>query len=190
MKNKVILASASPRRKELLKVIVKEFEIIPSNTDETVPDNVSACETAEYLAVLKAKAIGKKYPQCTVIGADTCVVVENMILGKPNNKAEARQMMELLSGKTHKVITGCAIAENDMATSFSVVTQVEFYDLNPNEIEEYINTEEPYDKAGGYGIQGKASLFVKGIKGDYFNVVGLPVAELYRCLRDSSLRSE
>ncbi len=183
MDKDLILASASPRRRELLSLITDRFEILPSDAEEVVPSSINANETAEYLAVLKAKAVAQKYPEKTVIGADTCVVIDNIILGKPKNKENARQMMKLLSGKTHKVITGCAIVENNKITSFSVETEVEFYPLDDTEIEEYINTPEPYDKAGGYGIQGKAALFVKGIKGDYFNVVGLPVAELNKRLK-------
>ncbi len=181
--NNVILASASPRRRELLKLIFNEFKVIPSDAEEIVPKGISAEKTAEYLAELKSKAVAEKYPQYTVIGADTCVVVDNVILGKPKDKEDAKRMMQMLSGRTHKVITGCAIVKNGVISSFSVETEVEFYNLTYAEIEDYINTAEPYDKAGGYGIQGKASLFVKGIKGDYFNVVGLPVAELNQKLK-------
>lgn len=186
MEKEIILASASPRRQELLKLILSEFKVIPSDAEESVPNNISAEETAEYLAVLKAKAVAENHKDSIVIGADTCVVVGNTILGKPKDKNDARRMMKMLSGRVHKVITGCAVIEGKKTTSFSAVTEVEFYALSDSEIEEYINTAEPYDKAGGYGIQGKASLFVKGIKGDYFNVVGLPVAELNRKLKTRS----
>ncbi|MBQ6848245.1 MAG: septum formation protein Maf [Clostridia bacterium] len=182
MEKALILASASPRRRELLSLITDKFTILPSDANEVVPSSVSADKTAEYLACLKAKSVAEKHPQSIVLGADTCVVLADEILGKPKNKDDARRMLRMLSGKVHKVITGCAIAENKKTTSFSVETEVEFYPLTDTEIEEYINTTEPYDKAGGYGIQGKASLFVKGINGDYFNVVGLPVAELSRKL--------
>ena len=183
MREKIILASASPRRKELLGIITNDFEIIPSDAEEIVPSGISADETAEYLAKIKALSVAQIHTESIVIGADTCVVADGVILGKPKDKAQAKQMMELLSGKTHKVITGCAIVKNGKVDSFSVCTEVEFYSLSEEEIENYINTSEPYDKAGGYGIQGKASLFVKAIKGDYFNVVGLPVAELNRKLK-------
>ncbi len=183
MKENIILASASPRRKELLSVITNDFEVIPSECEEIIPTDISADETAEYLAKIKAVSVAEKHYDSIVIGADTCVVADGLILGKPKDKAQAKQMMKLLSGNTHKVITGCAIVKNGKIASFSVCTEVEFYPLSEEEIESYINTLEPYDKAGGYGIQGKASLFVKGIKGDYFNVVGLPVAELNRKLK-------
>lgn len=182
--DKIILASASPRRRELFTVITDDFEIIPSNAEETVPDGISALEQAEYLAGIKASDIAKKHPDRVVIGADTCVVADKEVLGKPKNKADAERMLRLLSGKTHRVITGCAICKGNKFTSFSNITEVEFYPLSDIEIEEYINTLEPYDKAGGYGIQGKAGLFVKGIKGDYFNVVGLPVSQLNRELKE------
>lgn len=178
MKKNIILASASPRRRELLSIITDDFKVIPSDAEETVPDNIKTEKAAEYLAKIKAKAVAEKYPFDIVIGSDTCVVAEGKILGKPKDKDDARQMMQMLSNKTHKVITGCAIVKDSEITSFSTETLVEFYPLSEEQIEEYISSSEPYDKAGGYGIQGKASLFVKGIKGDYFNVVGLPVAEL------------
>ncbi len=183
-KEKIILASASPRRRELLSVITDNFEVVPSDAEEYVPQSISPEDTAEYLARLKALAVAETYKNRTVLGADTCVLAEGRILGKPKDKADAAEMIKLLSGKTHRVITGCAIARNNRVLSFSTVTEVEFYDLSDSEIEAYISTDEPYDKAGGYGIQGKASLFVKAIKGDYFNVVGLPVAELNRKLKD------
>ncbi len=183
MKENVILASASPRRQELLRVIFDDFRVIPSDAEETVPNDITADGTAEYLAKIKAISVAEKYTDSLVIGADTCVVIGEEILGKPKDTADARHMMKLLSGKIHKVITGCAVVKERKITSFSVVTEVEFYPLSDSEIEEYIATSEPYDKAGGYGIQGKASLFVKGIKGDYFNVVGLPLAELNQKLK-------
>lgn len=184
MNNHIILASASPRRRELLSVITEDFEVIPSSVEEKVPTCVGLSETAEYLARIKAENIAKRYEDAVVIGADTCVIAEGEILGKPKNRADAYRMIKLLSGKTHRVITGCAVICNGITNSFSVETKVEFYPLSEDEIKEYINTSEPYDKAGGYAIQGKASLFVKQIVGDYFNVVGLPVALLNKKLKE------
>lgn len=184
MNNHIILASASPRRRELLSVITDNFEVIPSGVEESVPNNIGLLETAEYLARIKAEDIAKNHKDAVVIGADTCVIAEGEILGKPKDKADALRMIKLLSGKTHSVITGCAVICNGMINSFSVETKVEFYSLSETEINEYINTAEPYDKAGGYAIQGKASLFVKQIVGDYFNVVGLPVALLNKKLKE------
>lgn len=184
IKNNVILASASPRRRELLGLIFKNFEILPSNVEEKVPDTVSAEETPEYLAEIKALDISKKYPDSLVIGADTIVLADGKILGKPKTKDDAEKMLRMLSGKEHKVITGCAVVKEGVCSTFSEETIVEFFDLSDKEIGDYISSDEPYDKAGGYGIQGNGSLLVKGIKGDYFNVVGLPVAKLNRFLND------
>lgn len=183
MNNEVILASASPRRRELLKLIFDDFDIIVPRVEEIVPSDVAVLKHAEYLSLIKCSAVAKEHPDSIVIGADTIVLADNVILGKPKDKKEAYKMMKMLSGKTHQVITGCTVIKGDKINSFSVTTEVEFYNLENEEIEEYINTSEPYDKAGGYGIQSKGGLFVKQIKGDYFNVVGLPVAELSRIIK-------
>jgi septum formation protein len=180
---KLILASASPRRQELLKKITEDFIVFPADIDESVPKSVSADNYAEYLAVKKAIAVFNKYPDSIVIGCDTAVILDDKILGKPKDKNEAKNMLRMLSGREHKVITGCALFCRKKSLSFSVETKVRFYELSKQEIEDYINTDEPYDKAGGYGIQGKASLFISGITGDYYNVVGLPVAALNKAMR-------
>ena len=177
---KLILASASPRRRELISLISQDVICVPSGVEETVPLGLDVCEIPLHLAFLKAESVAEAHPDDLVIGCDTGVILEGEILGKPKDKDDARRMMKALSGKTHKVVTGCAMFYKGREAGFSNVTEVEFFELSPDEIEEYINTSEPYDKAGGYGIQGRAGLFVKGIKGDYFNVVGLPVAELNR----------
>lgn len=180
----IILASASPRRKELLKLIVPEFEIVPADIDETVENNVTLEKRPEYLARKKALHISKNgYQSDVVIGCDTGVFVDGKMLGKPKDREDAENMLRMLSGRQHKVITGCCIAKRGIAKSFSNVTLVEFFELSDLEIEEYIATGEPFDKAGAYGIQGKGSLLVKKIDGDYFNVVGLPVSELNRVLK-------
>lgn len=184
MNFKVILASASPRRQELLKKIFSEFSVVISSVDETVPKNITDRNVPEYLAKLKAEDVAKKFPDDLVIGADTCVLINNEILGKPHTKDEAYNMLNKLSGNTHNVITGCAIYYNGVCTSFSVDTTVEFYKLSQQEIEDYINSDEPYDKAGGYGIQSNGALFVKAINGDYYNVVGFPVSELNRQIKN------
>lgn len=182
-----ILASNSPRRQELLKLVINEFKVIPSNIEENVPDGIAPYDSPEYLARLKAEDISVKFPDDTVIGADTSVITADKILGKPKDADEAREMLFMLSGKTHEVITGCAVCRGGKCSSFSSVTEVEFYNLSKREIDDYILTGEPFDKAGAYGIQGKGALLVKKISGDYFNVVGLPVAELARfiCLQKS-----
>ena len=178
--NNLILASASPRRKELLSLICEDFNIIPSNAEEIVPDSISVDKYCEYLALLNANDISVNFKDSLIIGADTAVVIDGIILGKPNNREEAFRMLRLLSGKTHCVYTGCALVCCEKHIRFPVRTDVTFYDLTDNEIEEYIATNDPFDKAGGYGIQTKGAVLVKEIKGDYFNVVGLPIARLKR----------
>ena len=175
-----ILASASPRRRELFGLISDDFRIVPSNAEETAPDGIAAENLPERLARLKAGDIAAKYPFDTVIGADTVVILDGRVLGKPENPEDAVRMLTALSGKKHKVITGCAVCKNGACRSFSSVTEVEFYPLDDREISDYVATGEPLDKAGAYGIQGRGALFVKSINGDYFNVVGLPVATLRR----------
>ena len=176
----VILASASPRRKELLSKIYNEFRIIPSDIRELVPRNLPVDKCPEYLACMKAESISKGRERSLIIGCDTSVLIAGKILNKPRSTNDARTMMHLLSGKTHQVITGCCLYYQGRFHSFSEITEVEFYPLSDDEIEQYIKSSEPYDKAGGYGIQNKGALFIKGIKGDYYNVVGLPVARLKR----------
>ncbi len=175
----IILASASPRRKELLKLIIDEFEVRPSHVDETLPTNISCENAAEFLACAKAECV-KAADGEIVIGCDTVVVFENKILGKPKNYEDCRDMLSTLSGNAHFVYTGICIISGDKKYSFTEKTRVEFNSLTDEEIESYIATGEPFDKAGGYGIQGKGALLVKSIQGDYFNVVGLPISRLNR----------
>ncbi len=182
---KVILASASPRRQELIKLIFESVEILPADCDETLPHGIGAGEAVEYLSKIKNEASAKlTEKENLVISADTVVAVDDEILGKPIDKEDARRMISLLSGKVHQVYTGVTLSLNGKTKTFSEKTDVEFFDLTENEIEEYINSSEPYDKAGAYGIQGKAGLLVKGIKGDYYNVVGFPIARLKREIED------
>lgn len=184
MKNtnlKVVLASASPRRKELIKLIFEDFTVLPAECDETLPDGICAKEAVEYLSKIKNDATKSLLNgEELVISADTVVAVDGEILGKPLDKEDARRMIKLLSGRVHQVYTGITLSQGEKIHTFSEKTDVEFLSLSEQEIEDYINTSEPYDKAGAYGIQGKASLLIKGINGDYFNVVGLPVARLNR----------
>lgn len=178
----VILASASPRRQELLKLVVKEFSVCPADVDETLPEGISAENAAEFLAVKKARAVADspEHMYDSVIGCDTVVILDGEIMGKPRDINCAREMITKLSGRVHKVITGVCICSRGKQQSFSEVTEVEFYPLTDNEIEDYIITGDPMDKAGAYGIQSEGCMLVKGIKGDFFNVVGLPVARLKR----------
>ncbi|MCI7767810.1 MAG: Maf family protein [Oscillospiraceae bacterium] len=178
----IILASASPRRQELLKMAVKDFSICPADVDETLPENISAENAAEYLAIKKAQAVASspEHIYDSVIGCDTIVVLEGEIMGKPRDINHAREMLTKLSGRVHKVITGVCVCSRGKQISFSETTEVEFYPLSEKEIEDYIRTGDPMDKAGSYGIQSEGCMLVKGIKGDFFNVVGLPVARLKR----------
>lgn len=185
---KIILASASPRRQELLKYIVPEFEVIPADIDETLPGDIAAERCAEYLACKKARHIAEKYTDRIVIGSDTVVIIDGVILGKPADKSDAERMLRLLSGRTHKVITGVCLVRGEVCESFSCETETEFYPLSDKEIQDYISTGEPMDKAGAYGIQGYGSVLVRGIEGDFFNVMGLPVAMLKRRLEEFSAK--
>ena len=177
-----ILASGSPRRKELLRLIIPEYKVLVSGCEEFVPEGTPAEKVPAILAEQKALAVAKLCPDDTVIGSDTVVVLNGEIFGKPKNEAHAHAMLKALSGKKHFVYTGVAVAEKGEIRSFVQKTEVEFYELSDETIDKYIATGEPMDKAGAYGIQGKGSVLVKGIIGDYFNVMGLPVAELARFL--------
>lgn len=179
----VILASASPRRQELLKNIFEEFEIMPADIDESVDDSIAVEERPELIARKKAEHIAKDHPDSLVIGCDTAVIADGEMLGKPSDRADAERMLRMLSGREHKVITGCCLCRNGAEKSFSVTTIVRFYELTDDEIESYLSTDEWRDKAGAYGIQGAAGLFAEGINGDYNNVVGLPCARLNREVR-------
>lgn len=179
----IILASASPRRRELMKLITENFTAVSVDVEEIVPENISLYSVSEYLAGIKAEAAHKKFPNDIIIGCDTTVICNNKILGKPKDKDECRKFMHMLSGCTHQVATGCHIICQNKKKSFTEVTNVIFRKLTDTEIEAYISTDEPYDKAGGYGIQGKGSLLIEKISGDYFNVVGLPVSRLNQELK-------
>lgn len=176
----LILASKSPRRIELLKLGGFSYEIIPAISEEKINPMLTPPETAVSLACQKAREVSQKYKNDTIIGADTIVVYDGEIMGKPVNKADAFRMLKKLSGNTHSVITGVCIIKGDKESSFYEETKVQFYSLSDEEISSYIETGEPMDKAGAYGIQEKGSLLVKKIDGDYFNVVGLPLSRFVR----------
>lgn len=181
---KIILASQSPRRQELIRHITDDFEVIVSPVEEILPDGITPEEAPVYLAALKAGAVAEQHPDRTVIGADTVVILDGQILGKPRDRDDAVRMLRLLSGQIHTVVTGCCLIGGGRERRFSQRTQVEFYPLTEREIAEYVATGEPMDKAGAYGIQERGSLLVRGIVGDYFNVMGLPIGLLNRELRD------
>lgn len=184
----IILASGSPRRQEILKNIGFEFTVEKSDADETIKDGIKPEFAAMQLSLLKAADVAKnKGSNALVIGADTIVVSpDGKIMGKPHGKEEAHQMLEILSGKKHSVITGVSVvrAFDAKCESFFVSTDVYFKKLTETEISWYLATKEPYDKAGAYGIQGLGTILIEKICGDYFNVVGLPVSKLIDVLRE------
>ncbi|OQY12656.1 MAG: septum formation inhibitor Maf [Desulfobacteraceae bacterium 4572_187] len=185
----LILASKSPRRSYLLDQAGLTFTVIPSSFDE---NSVSLSTPEAYvktLAEAKATDVSKAYPESWVIGADTIVVINGTMLGKPDSKEQARAMLKRLSGKTHQVYTGYCICCLDRKRVFlnCVKTDVLFKNLSDNEIEWYINTSEPFDKAGAYAIQGLGTFIVKSIKGSYTNVVGLPVCEVIEFLIEEGI---
>ena len=182
MKREIILASASPRRRGLMAQTGLPFTVRTMNVPEIVPDGIPAGKQSEYLAGIKAGAMAAYHEEALIIGADTTVICEGRILGKPRDAAQARKMLHTLSGKTHTVVTGVALICKEWSTSFSVQTRVTFYPLSDEEIDAYVATGEPMDKAGAYGIQGGAFRFVEKIDGDYNNVIGLPIARLVRTL--------
>ena len=170
----LILASASPRRQELLRLITEDFTVFPAAVEESLPPALSVLDAAQYLARKKACAVAEQYPEHVVLGSDTTVVLENGILGKPGTPERAAEMLRMLSGKTHQVVTGVALAKGTRVVSFQ---------LTEAQIQNYVATREPLDKAGGYGIQGRGALLVEKINGDFYSVVGLPVAAVSRALR-------
>ncbi len=183
----VILASGSPRRKELMSHITDEFTVMVSDADESILDGQSVEETVKNLALAKAQAVKSKCKETDIIiSADTVVACDGKILGKPCDEKEAFSMLKSLSGRTHSVFTGVCITKGDKTSVFAQKTLVEFYELSDEEINTYIATGDPFDKAGGYGIQSKGAVLVRGIQGDYFNVVGFPVAEIYRQIKGFS----
>ena len=183
---KVILASASPRRKEIFQNTKLNFDIQKSDIEEVILENESPEDMVVRLAYEKAFDVAKRNTDRLVIGADTIVALDNEVLGKPKDQNEAYQMIKRLSNKTHKVITGISLInlkENKIIKDY-VVSFVTFKDLSEDSIKDYINTNESLDKAGAYGIQGYGALLVKNIQGDYFNIVGLPISRLSDLLKN------
>ena len=185
---KFILASQSPRRKELLSRVVSDFDVRVSHVEEVVPAGLQPQEVVMHLAKIKAEAVARELrleqpaQRFAVIGADTVVALDHQIMGKPKDRADCVRMLSALSGREHAVYTGVAVVVDGRTESFYERTAVRFLPLSDEEINWYASLDEPYDKAGAYGIQGYGSLLVEGICGDYFNVMGLPVASLRRRL--------
>ncbi len=183
----VILASGSPRRREILEQIGLPFTVSVSDADETIPEGTEPYYAVQTLAFLKAADVAKSAgTSAVVIGADTVVVVDDEIIGKPKDAEDAAKMLGKLSGRSHSVLTGVAVVRrfDGKSVSLTVETKVHFRRLSETEIASYVATGEPLDKAGAYGIQGLGGLFVDKIEGDYYNVVGLPLSRLGRLLCD------
>ncbi len=188
MAYRIILASASPRRKELLEQVGAEFEIFPAVGEEIITDSSPQQAVLDLAAQKAAEVAAKVREDAIILGADTVVAFGDKILGKPKNEADAKQMLSLLSGKTHSVYTGVSIvvrqSGESQSYSFYEETEVTMYPLSEQQILSYIRTKEPMDKAGSYGIQGKGAVFIEKIQGDYNNVVGLPIARVFRTLEE------
>lgn len=182
----MILASQSPRRIELMREAGFEVRVIPADIDETAHDNEGPFELVERLARAKARAVAAEHakPGETVIAADTIVAEGGLLLGKPSDEEDAKRMLRALSGTTHQVATGVCIVRGEEIHSFIDITDVTFFDVSDAEIEAYVASGEPMDKAGAYGIQGTGGrMLVERIDGDFYNVVGLPIAKVVRALR-------
>lgn len=181
----LVLASASPRRKDLLEMLgVRDFIVMPApNGEETPPAGLSPAETVKFIALGKARAVAALRPrEDTVIAADTLVYLGDEHLGKPSGEEDARRMLRLLSGRAHTVYTGLAVISGGEVKTRAVATDVYFRELTEGEIERYVATGEPLDKAGAYGAQGRGAVFIRSISGDFFNVVGLPLCALSEIL--------
>ncbi len=178
----LVLASASPRRVQLLRQVGAEFTIADPGPDRAWPGSADARHGVRALALDKAKRVAAAHPDSVVIGADTVVVVRGMRLGKPADAEEAQAMLRRLHGRTHEVWTGLALVRGTEQRTAAELTRVRFSRMDDDEIAAYVQSGESLDKAGAYGIQGRAAAFVRGIEGDYFNVVGLPLDRLRRLL--------
>jgi len=183
---RIVLASASPRRRELLEQIGLRFEVDPTDYDEGKAPASKSHEMAMELSLGKARAATRKNRKAIIIAADTLVVLDGRVFGKPHANAQAREMLRALNGRTHSVVTGFTIldTENGKVVSRSVETMVHIRKMTLKEIDAYVKTKEPLGKAGGYAIQGMGAVLVEGIEGDYSNVVGLPLNALAECLQE------
>jgi septum formation protein len=184
----VVLASGSPRRRQLLELIGIPHVVSPSNIDESMRPRETPSGHARRLAREKASTVAKRHPDAIVIAADTIVVVKDKVMGKPADIADARRMLSMLSGREHTVITAVAVARGSALRSAVEEVRVRFRRVSPGEIDEYIATGEPMDKAGAYGIQGFGATIVERVEGDYFAVMGLPLARLVGLLRSVGVR--
>lgn len=191
---RIILASKSPRRDEILNLASIKHEIIVSDADESLPEGILPTDAVKLLSEIKARAVvntafnGKLPPNTVILGADTVVEWNGEIFGKPKDNDDARRMLTSLSGCDHYVHTGFTLISEDKTVTESVTTKVTMRDIREDELEYYINSGEPKDKAGAYAIQGFAGLFVSSFDGDYYNVVGLPLCRVWEALRELGYR--
>jgi len=181
--SRIILASKSPRRKQLLEMLGLEFEVIVSDIVENINYNNDLVEEIKKLSYQKTQAVFINHQDAIVIGSDTIVKIDNEILGKPKTHEQAIQMLQKLSGNTHEVVTAVTIMSKDKTDTFASISSVKFSKMTDTEITDYVLTNEPMDKAGAYAIQGLGAKFVEKIDGDYYSVMGLPVNELYQHLK-------
>jgi septum formation protein len=180
---KIILASQSPRRKQLMELAELDFDILIADVDETNPPGMPGDDVPEFLAKKKADAVSHLVNDAIVIAADTVVLLDHHILGKPKDAAHAKTILQQLSGRVHKVVTGVCIRRNEKEVSFSTTTEVYFRALSDEQIDHYINHYQPFDKAGAYAIQEWIGVIgIEKINGDYYNVMGLPIGEVAICL--------
>ena len=182
---RLVLASASPRRAKILRTTGWDFEILPADVDEARRPGENAAAYVERVAREKAEATAHQVSNRLVVGADTVVVIDGQILGKPRDAEDARRMLGLLQDRWHQVLTGLAIVNGNSSAVAHEVTDVKFAPMTENEINWYVATDEPLDKAGAYAIQGLGARFIEGIRGDYLNVVGLPLRLLYKLVRSA-----
>ena len=183
----MILASQSPRRRELLSMLGLEFTIITADIDETMDENLSVEDAVADICRKKAEAVGTRNPGQLIVAADTVVVLENRVLGKPRTEEEARDMLRSLSGRHHTVMTAFCLWKDGRADTHVEKTHVHFRALSEEEIAAYVATGSPMDKAGAYGIQDQAGIFVRALEGDYYNVMGLPLCSLVQKLREHGI---
>lgn len=180
---KLILASKSPRRKELLELLGFDFDVISSEVDEVSSEDLSPEEMVKALAYQKAKAVFETHSDNVVLGSDTIVVVDDEILGKPKNEKQAKEMMLKMKDREHQVITGVAVLSKKEEIIFSDISNVHFNDIEEAEIDRYVKTDEPYDKAGGYAIQGWAARYISAIEGNYYTIMGLPLDKVFKYVK-------
>lgn len=186
----LILASSSPRRREILSMLGYRYQVVPAETDETLEDGVMPEDAVAELSKRKAEAVFRSHPSDIVLGSDTLVFCEGVILGKPEDRQEAFQMLRFLSGRVHQVYTGVTVMSQERSETWVNLSNVSFLPLTEKEIEAYLDTGEPMDKAGAYAVQGKGSALIESICGDFFSVMGLPTSSTARVLKGFGIKPE